>query len=111
MYVDNEEETSFRSDVGDCIDYYFMYGGSADGVIAQIRLLTGSVPMMPLWSYGFMQSKERYKSQDEVVSVVKKYRELGIPLDCIIQDWQYWESNYLWNAMEFLNYEYRDPKG
>ena len=49
-----EEETSFRSDVGDCIDYYFMYGGSADGVIAQIRLLTGSVPMMPLWSYGFM---------------------------------------------------------
>lgn len=87
MYVDNEEETSFRSDVGDCIDYYFMYGGSADGVIAQIRLLTGSVPMMPLWSYGFMQSKERYKSQDEVVSVVKKYRELGIPLDCIIQDW------------------------
>ena len=72
MYVDNEEETSFRSDVGDCIDYYFMYGGSADGVIAQIRLLTGSVPMMPLWSYGFMQSKERYKSQDEVVSVVKE---------------------------------------
>ena len=51
MYVDNEEETSFRSDVGDCIDYYFMYGGSADGVIAQIRLLTGSVPMMPLWSW------------------------------------------------------------
>ena len=110
MYVDNEQETSFRSDVGDCIDYYFMYGGSADGVIAQIRSLTGSVPMMPLWSYGFMQSKERYKSQDEVVGVVKKYRELGIPLDCIIQDWQYWGSNYLWNAMEFLNYEYRDPK-
>ena len=45
-----------------------------------------------------------------MVSVVKKYRELGIPFDCIIQDWQYWGSNYLWNAMEFLNYEYRDPK-
>lgn len=109
-YVDNDLETSFRSDVGDCIDYYFMYGGSADGVIAQLRSLTGVVPMMPLWSYGFMQSKERYKSQDEVVGVVKKYRELGIPLDCIIQDWQYWGSNYLWNAMEFLNYEYRNPK-
>lgn len=109
-YVDNDQETSFRSDVGDCIDYYFMYGGSADGVIAQIRLLTGTVPMMPLWSYGFMQSKERYKSQDEVVGVVKRYREQGIPLDCIIQDWQYWGSNYLWNAMEFLNYEYRNPK-
>ena len=110
MYVDNEEETSFRSDVGDCIDYYFMYGGSADGVIAQIRLLTGSVPMMPLWSYGFMQSKERYKSQDEVVSVVKKYRELGIPLDCIIQDWQYWGHNYLWNAMDFQNPTFNNPQ-
>ena len=110
MYVDNEEETSFRSDVGDCIDYYFMYGGSADGVIAQIRLLTGSVPMMPLWSYGFMQSKERYKSQDEVVSVVKKYRELGIPLDCIIQDWQYWGHNYLWNAMDFQNPLFNNPQ-
>lgn len=60
-YTDNEQETSFRSEVGDCIDYYFMYGGSADGVIAEVRALTGDVPMMPLWSYGFMQSKERYK--------------------------------------------------
>ena len=90
-YTDNEQETSFRSEIGDCIDYYFMYGGSADGVIAEVRALTGDVPMMPLWSYGFMQSKERYKSQEETVGVVKKYRELGIPLDCIIQDWQYWD--------------------
>ena len=84
-YTDNEQETSFCSEVGDCIDYYFMYGGSADGVIAEVRALTGDVPMMPLWSYGFMQSKERYKSQEETVGVVKKYRELGIPLDCIVQ--------------------------
>lgn len=109
-YTDNEKETSFRSEVGDCIDYYFMYGGSADGVIAQVRALTGEVPMMPLWSYGFMQSKERYKSQDETVGVVKKYRELGIPLDCIIQDWQYWGHNYLWNAMDFQNPTFSRPK-
>lgn len=105
-----EGTTSFMSEVGECIDYYFMYGGSADGVIAEIRHLTGEVPMMPLWSYGFMQSKERYKTQDETVGVVKKYRELGIPLDVIIQDWQYWGNNYLWNAMEFNNPDFSEPK-
>jgi alpha-D-xyloside xylohydrolase len=110
LFTDTPESTSFKSDVGDCIDYYFMYGGSADGVIACMRDLTGQVPMFPLWTYGYWQSKERYKSQDELVGIVKKYRELGVPLDGIIQDWQYWGNNYLWNAMEFLNPEFYDPK-
>jgi len=110
LFEDDREGTSFKSDVGDCIDYYFMYGGSADGVIAQMRDLTGQVPMFPLWTYGYFQSKERYKSQDETVGVVKKYRELDVPLDGIIQDWQYWGNNYLWNAMEFLNADFYDPQ-
>jgi alpha-D-xyloside xylohydrolase len=109
-FTDDEEETSFSSEVGNCIDYYFMYGGNADGVIANMRDLTGQVPMFPLWTYGYWQSKERYKSQDETVDVVKKYRELGVPLDGIIQDWQYWGNNYLWNAMEFLNPEFYNPQ-
>ena len=109
-FTDNTESTSFNSEVGDCIDYYFMYGGNADGVIGCMRNLTGQAPMFPLWVYGFFQSKERYKSQDELVDVVKKYRELKVPLDGIIQDWQYWGSNYLWNAMDFLNEEFPNPK-
>ncbi len=109
-FTDNAESTSFKSEVGDCIDYYFMYGGNADGVIANMRNLTGQAPMFPLWTYGFFQSKERYKSQDELVDVVKKYRELKVPLDGIIQDWQYWGSNYLWNAMDFLNDEFPRPQ-
>lgn len=109
-FSDDQQGTSFSSEVGDCIDYYFMNGGNADGVIARMRELTGQAPMFPLWTYGFWQSKERYKSQDELVGVVKKYRELGVPLDGIIQDWQYWGNNYLWNAMEFLNPEFNDPK-
>jgi alpha-D-xyloside xylohydrolase len=109
-FSDDQDETVFESEVGDGIDYYFMYGGDADGVIAQMRELTGQVPMFPLWTYGFWQCKERYKSQDETVGVVKKYRELGVPLDGIIQDWQYWGSNYLWNAMEFLDVEFSDPE-
>lgn len=110
VFTDNAESTSFKSDVGDCIDYYFMYGGNADGVIANMRDLTGQAPMFPLWTYGFWQSKERYKSQDELLEVVKKHRELGVPLDGIIQDWQYWGNNYLWNAMEFLNVDFPNPQ-
>jgi alpha-D-xyloside xylohydrolase len=60
QFVDSAAGTSFKSDVGDCIDYYFMHGGNADGVIAKMRELTGQVPMFPLWTYGFFQSKERY---------------------------------------------------
>ncbi|MDL2310217.1 glycoside hydrolase family 31 protein [Parabacteroides sp. OttesenSCG-928-B22] len=110
VFADKPEGTSFTSEVGDLVDYYFMYGGNADGVVAQMRALTGDVPMFPLWTYGFFQSKERYKSQNETVGVVRRYRELGVPLDGIIQDWQYWGSNYLWNAMEFLNEEFPNPK-
>ena len=116
IYWDNYSRTQFdddpvkgmslSSEVGDCIEYYFMYGGSADGVISQMRTLSGKVPMFPLWTYGFWQCKERYKSASELLSVVDKYRELQVPLDGIIQDWQYWGSNYLWNAMDFLTEEY-----
>ena len=109
-FIDNQERTLFSSEVGDCIDYYFMYGCNADGVVACMRDLTGQAPMFPLWTFGYWQSKERYKSQDETVGVVRKYRELGVPLDGIIQDWQYWGNNYLWNAMEFLNPEFYDPQ-
>jgi len=110
IFKDNAESTSFKSDVGDCIDYYFMNGNNADGVIAKMRELTGQVPMFPLWTYGFFQSKERYKSQEEAVDVIKKYRDLKVPLDGIIQDWQYWGNNYLWNAMEFLNVDFPNPQ-
>lgn len=108
-FKSDERGFSFESDIGDAVDYYFIFAGSIDGCIAEIRMLTGDVPMLPRWAYGFWQSKERYKSQKETVGVVKKYRELGIPLDGIVQDWQYWGDNYLWNAMEFMNEDFPDP--
>ena len=100
----------FASDNGGCIDYYFIYGGDADGVIAGIRQLTGTVPMLPLWSFGFMQSRERYKSSRELTEVLDRYRSTGVPIDCMIQDWQYWGDNYLWNAMEFNNPDFSNPE-
>ena len=110
-FVDNASGMSFESDASDGIDYYFMYGRSIDGNVAALRRLTGDVPMMPLWSYGFWQSRERYASQEELLRVVRDYRRLGIPLDCIVQDWQYWGSNDRWNAMDFGNPAFPDPKG
>lgn len=103
-------EITLESEVGNIIDYYFMFGGNADGVIAEMRHLSGHVPMLPLWTYGFHQSRERYSSQDELLDVVNKYREKGIPFDGIVQDWQYWGNSYLWNAMEFLADGYYNPQ-
>ncbi len=117
IYWDNYSPTQFdddnqgmrlTSEVGRAIDYYFMFGGSADGVIAQMRHLTGNVPMFPLWTFGYWQSKERYKTAAETEGVVSRYRQLQVPLDGIIQDWQYWGSNYLWNAMDFLAEDFAD---
>ena len=110
VFDDSESGMSFTSETGEGIDYYFMWGGSADGVIAEMRTLTGDVPMFPLWTYGFWQSKERYKSSRELLGIVDKYRSLQVPLDGIIQNWQYWGSNYLWNAMDFLTEDFPDGR-
>ena len=109
-FIDNAQGMTFSAEVGDAIDYYFMYGGSADGVNAQMRELSGQVPMFPLWTFGYWQCKERYKSTREVLGVVNWHRENQVPIDGIIQDWQYWGSNYTWNAMDFLAEEYADGK-
>ena len=110
LFEDNAQGMTFDAEVGEGVDYYFMYGGSADGVIAQMRYLSGDVPMFPLWTYGYWQSKERYKTARETEGIVDQYRQLNVPLDGIIQDWQYWGSNYLWNAMDFLAEDFSNGK-
>jgi len=113
QFNDNPQELSFDG-LGHCSDYYFMYGQNADGVIAQVRNLTGKAPMLPLWAYGFFQSKERYHTQDESLNVLKKYRELKVPLDVVIQDWRYWpeynKSDSAWNSQSFDKERFPDPK-
>ena len=110
-FEDNKQGLSFEC-LGKAVDYYFMYGGNADGVVSQIRWLTGKTPMLPLWAYGFFQSKERYKIQDESVDVVKKLRSLKIPIDCIIQDWRYWPEHVndsIWNSHSFDTKRFPNP--
>ena len=111
LFEDGEAGMSFES-TGSRADYYFMYGKTSDGIVAQMRNLTGQTPMFPLWTYGYWQSRERYTSQDELLGVVKKYRELGVPLDGIIQDWQYWGADVAdWNAIKWGNPLFPNPKG
>lgn len=104
-YSDGANGMAFESAVGYGVDYYFMKGDAEDGneAVRRMRELTGQVPMIPLWAYGYFQSKERYESADETMGVVSQYRRLQVPLDCVVQDWQYWGGNNLWNAMEFSN--------
>lgn len=111
IFDDKPEYTSFESAVGHCVDYYFLRSNDAYSGLAVWRDLTGQAPMYPRWAFGYWQSRERYKSQIELIDVVKKYRELNVPLDGIVQDWQYWgEDNKLWNSTEFGNPMFPNPK-
>ena len=112
FFEDNADGTTFRSEVADMVDYYFMYDdGTQDGVIRQIRQLTGQATMFPLWAMGHWQCRERYKTSDELAAVLDRYRELQIPLDGIVQDWQYWGCDSNWNAMRFQNPYYINKVG
>ncbi|WP_081783618.1 glycoside hydrolase family 31 protein [Xylanibacter brevis] len=116
LYWDNYSPTTFTDDAagtmfsstGQAIDYYVLVGSTSDEVLHAWRQMTGSTQLPPLWNFGLYQSKQRYQSTQEVIDVVKKYRELRVPLDCVVQDWQYWGDDNHWNAMEFLNPKYSD---
>ncbi len=95
------------------IDYYFIFGKTMDGVIAGYRQLTGAAPMFPKSAFGLWMSKERYKTQDRLIEVVKNYRKEGIPIDNIVQDWQYWGSDRdgTWSGMIWNKERFPDPVG
>lgn len=100
---------SIQSEVADAIDYYFIYGPEIDEVIAGYRQLTGSAPLLGKWAYGYWQCKNRYKTQEEVLEVCREFRDRNIPIDIIIQDWQYW-GKYPWNSFRFDEANYPDPR-
>src|SRR5664280_708345 len=99
----------YMSENGEMIDYYFIYGPSFDNIIASYRKATGEAPMFPKWAFGLFQSQDRYKSQAEVLSVKDNYRKNNIPVDCIVQDWFYWEPDVI-GSHKFWPERYPDPK-
>ncbi len=119
VFEDNASGASFWAESAPAgVDYYLVAGDSMDGVIAGYRQLTGTAPMFPKSAFGLWMSKERYKTQDELVNVVKRYRSEGIPLDNIVQDWQYWgggvwggEWDGYWSGMIWNKERFPDPAG
>lgn len=103
-----EDETVFRSPTADCIDYTF-FAGNADDVIAAYRNTTGEVPMMPKWALGYIHCRERFNTQQEIIQTATRFRKDSLPMDLIVQDWQYW-GKLGWNAMQFDEANYPDPK-
>lgn len=101
VFNDQNDATSLWSDMGDNIDYYFVGGTSMDEAIAGYRQLTGQAPMYGKWAFGFWQSKEHYDTQHEIDSVATRYRQLKMPIDNIIQDWDYWNGPANWSGMFF----------
>ena len=104
-----QDTTTFRSEVGQAIDYYFFYGPELNRVISEYRTLTGEAPLFPKWAYGYWQCRERYQSQQEILDTGAEFRKRKIPVDALVQDWQYW-GKYGWNAMKFDEDHYPRPK-
>jgi alpha-D-xyloside xylohydrolase len=103
----------WSSEFGKAVDYYFCFGdGTIDAATKAYRHLTGDAPLMPKWELGFWQCKERYASQEELLGVAKRYRDMKVPVDGIIQDWQYWPpGNNTWGSHQFDPARYPDPVG
>jgi len=102
--------TTFRSPNAKLLDYVVFSGPSADKVIAAYRNLSGTAPLFPLWAYGFWQCRERYTSGNQLVETVKEFRTRKIPMDVIVQDWQYWGKNG-WGVPVFDETNYSNPAG
>jgi len=103
------QDTSLWSEVGDGIDYYFVYGPDLDKVVAGYRTITGQAPMMPVWAFGLWQSRQRYKTAQESLDVIDGFRSRAIPFDNIVQDWFYWKAD-AWGSHQFDPARFPDPE-
>lgn len=107
-----EEEKNSQvwwSEMNKKLDYYFVYGSSMDEIVKGYRKLTGKSQIMPKWAMGFWQSRERYKTQHEILSTLREFRQRKFPIDNIVLDWNYWREND-WGSHEFDQSRFPNPK-
>ena len=97
--AEEQNRLSLWSEMGRQIDYYYVHGQNADQVISGYRTLTGKAQVMPKWAMGYWQSRERYRTQDELLSNLRMFRQQHFPIDNIVQDWSYWKENS-WGSHE-----------
>ncbi len=110
LSAQDQNKLALFSEMGNEIDYYFIYGSSMDEVISGYRTLTGKAPIMPKWAMGFWQSREKYNTRRELLDVLKEFRQRRIPLDNIVIDWNHWRED-AWGSHEFDLDRFPDPKG
>lgn len=108
-FEDGSNDSYMYCDVVNQLDYYFIYGENLDGVVKGYRYLTGKPPMLPKWAFGYMQSKERYFSSDELLEVALEFSKRNIPLDLLILDWKSWEGD-LWGQKTFDKKRFPNPE-
>lgn len=108
--AEEKNKFAFASEAGDEINYYFVNGRNMDEVISGYRTLTGAAQVMPKWAMGFWQSRERYKTQDEILNTVQEFRKRHIPIDNIVLDWSYWKEDQ-WGSHEFDETRFPDAEG
>lgn len=104
-----KNQLSIWSEMSPDMDYYFIAGKDMDEVISGYRTLTGKAPVYPKWVLGFWQSRERYQSSKDIEENMKKFRDLKIPVDNIVQDWNYWKLDS-WGSHEFESARYPNPQ-
>lgn len=109
VFNDSADSSYLFSDIGDKIQYYFIKGKNFDELVARNRELTGEAPMYPRWALGYMQSRNRYRSEAELMGVVKKQRELKIPMDVIILDYYHW-GNHGFGSFVFDEKDFPEPE-
>lgn len=110
VFEDNDKGMSFVSDFGNQLDYYLFAGNTLDSMISSYRQLTGEAPMIPYWSLGFHQSRNKYATQDEVLSIARKMQEENIRMSSIFIDYFYWQK-YGTGSHRFDESIFPDPKG
>lgn len=108
FYNKVENKTVLRSPLSEKVDFT-VFIGSPDEIVASYRQLTGCAPMMPRWALGYIHCRERFHSQEEILATAQRFQQESIPVDVLVQDWQYW-GKYGWNAMRFDEERYPDPK-
>jgi alpha-D-xyloside xylohydrolase len=89
VFDDTGPQTRWTLEAVQALDCYLVTGGVA-AAVRGFRRLTGRAVLLPKWAFGYLQSKERYSSAGELLAVAQRYRDLGVPLDCVVQDWATW---------------------
>ena len=103
-----KDETVFRSPVATAVDYT-VFVGTPDEIIATFRELTGPCPLMPKWALGYIHCRERFHSSQEILETANRFKAEQMPVSMLVQDWQWW-GRHGWNAMQFDEEFYPDPK-